>query len=273
MRLHESREKDLINKGRIYCDSGKLQKALTCLNEVIESNSQSHEAFYIIGNIFHKNGEMSKAIRAFSKVLELEPEHTDAAISLSILYNDIGKYEKGKEIFEKAQEQVENSRETNTDTLTNSKVIKPSGDPHINKKFAYKHYELADLYMSYGRYDEALFEYNKTVALDPNNLEARIKNSKAYAKKGFISKAIDELRRLKVEYPSYHAARIALGILYFGHSKVIEAQAEWQKVLSLDPNNEDAKMYLAISESATETHLNEKLGATTHTLNSVENKI
>lgn len=256
MRLHRTKEKDLIGQGRMYCDSGNLQKALTCLNEVIETNSQSHEAFYIIGNVFHKNGEMSKAIKAFSKVLELEPNHTDAAISLSILYNDIGKYEEAKAVFEKAHEQVKSSREINTNNLTKSKVTKQSGDPHINKKFAYKHYELADLYMSYGRYDEALFEYNKTVALDPNNLEARVKTCKAYAKKGFISKAIDELRRLKVEYPSYHPAKIALGVLYFSCSKVIEAQTEWQKVLSLDPNNEEAKMYLSMSESATETNLN-----------------
>ena len=130
-----------------------------------------------------------------------------------------------------------------------------SGDPHINKKFSYKHYELADLYMSYRRHDEALLEYKKAITLDPDNLEARIKVSKAYAKKGLVSKAVDELRRIKLEHPHYHPARIALGILYFSHSKVIEAQTEWQKVLSLDPGNQEAKMYLSMSQSATETAL------------------
>lgn len=251
-----SKEKNLIDKGRIYCNSGDLQKALTCLNEVIEGNPKSHEAFYIIGNTFHKNGEISKAIRAFSKALELEPEHTDAAIALSVLYNDIGRYEEGKAIFEKAHEQVRSSREIDTNSLVNSShAVRRSGYPHINKKFSYKHYELAELYTSYGRYDEALFEYNKTIALDPSNLEARIKVGKVYAKKGFIAKSIDELKRLKREHPSYHPVRIALGLLYFSHDKVIEAQKEWRNILSLDPGNEDAKMYLKMSESATETRL------------------
>ena len=240
------KEQDLVQSGRGFCDSGDLQKALTCLNEVIEMNSESSEAFYVIGNVFHKNGEMGKAIKAFTKVLELEPAHTDAAISLSILYNDIGKYDKAQEIFEKAHEQVKSIREPTEEF---------AGDPHINKKFSFKHYELADIYLSYRRYDEALFEYKKAVALDPGNLEARIKAAKAYAKKGLISKAADELRRLKTEHPQYHPARIALGVLYFSHSKVIEAQTEWQKVLSLDPENQEAKMYLTMSKSATETSL------------------
>lgn len=253
----QSKEQNLILQGRNYCESGDLQKALTCLNEVIEMNAKSHEAFYIIGDIFHKNGEIAKAIKAFSRVLELEPAHTDAAIGLSVLYNDIGKYEKAQEIFEKAYEQVKSTRNSSIDDdLMPSKTeINAPRDPHINKKFSNKHYELAELYMSYRRYDEALFEYKKTVALDSGNLEARIKIGKVYAKKGFVAKAVDELRRLKLEHPHYHPARIALGVLYFSHSKVIEAQTEWKKVLSFNPDNQDAKMYLAMSDSATETAL------------------
>ena len=257
----EFEEKKLIDQGRMFCESGDLQKALSCLNQVIENNPQAHDAFYEIGNVLHKNGEISKAIKAFSKVLELEPKHTNAAIGLSVLYNDIGQYEEAQKVFEQAHEQVKNFRNTanmiEQNSHNSSKIMLKSEDPHLNKKFAYKHYELADLYMSHGRYDEALFEYNKTTALDPNNLEARIKTGKVYAKKGFVSKAIEELKRLKREHPSYYPARVALGVVYFSYSKVIEAQIEWQKVLALNPENEDAKMYLVMSESATETSLRE----------------
>jgi len=48
-------------------------------------------------------------------------------------------------------------------------------------------------------------------------------------------------------------ARIALGLLYYGNGNIIEAQAEWQNVLSRDPNHPDAVMYLQLSRSATET--------------------
>ena len=128
-------------------------------------------------------------------------------------------------------------------------------DAHINKKFSSKHFELADLYLSYNRYDEALFEFNKVVALDPSNLEAKIKIAKVYAKKGFIAKAIEELRTLKNEEPNYAPARIALGVIHYGNGNVLEAQAEWEKVVLKDPFNQEANMYLNLSKTATETNL------------------
>jgi tetratricopeptide (TPR) repeat protein len=109
------------------------------------------------------------------------------------------------------------------------------------------------MYASYSRHDEALFEYNKASALDPENLEIRIKISKNYSKKGFLSKAFEELKRLKNEQPGYMPARIALGLLYYGNGNIIEAQAEWQNVLSREPNHAEASMYVNLSRGATET--------------------
>ncbi|OFZ25147.1 MAG: hypothetical protein A2381_11940 [Bdellovibrionales bacterium RIFOXYB1_FULL_37_110] len=239
-----NKESDLINKARDFYNRGKYKEAKILLNDIIDSNGKSAEAFYYLGNIFHIDGEIGKAIKAFNKVLELDPCHTDASISLSILYNDIGKYEEGKKIFDQTNERIK-SRKTKENVE----------DRHINKKFAEKHYELAEMYMSYNRYDEALYEYNKVNALNPEHLETRIKVAKVYSKKGFVSKAFDELRKLKTENPGFIPARIALGILFYGNGKVLEAQNEWRNVLVKDPYNSEAKMYLNLSETATETSI------------------
>ncbi len=114
---------------------------------------------------------------------------------------------------------------------------------------------MADLYLTYQRYDEALFEFNKAIGLDSTNLEARIKIAKCYAKKGFVNKAIDELKVLKNEEPNYAPARVALGIIHYGNGDVLEAQTEWEKVLLKDPFNQEASMYLNLSKTATETTL------------------
>ncbi len=232
---------DLLKKAKEAFQTNDLKTASLFLNEVIEQNPNATEAFFYLANVFHIRGELGKAIKAFQRVLELDPHHTDAAISLSVIYNDIGKYEDAKIIFEKANNQVKTNQHQGI------------SDPHLNKKFSLKHYEIAEMYLSYGRADEALFEYNKASTLDPDNLEIRIKVAKTYAKKGFISKAFEELKRLKNEYPAYMPARIALGLLYYGNGNIIEAQAEWQNVLSRDPNHPDAVMYLQLSRSATET--------------------
>lgn len=93
------------------------------------------------------------------------------------------------------------------------------------------------------------------IGLDPENLEAKIKIAKVYAKKGFIAKAIREARTLKNEEPNYAPARIALGVLHYGNGNILEAQTEWEKVLLKDPFHAEASMYLNLSQTATETNL------------------
>lgn len=232
---------DLLKKAKEAFQKNDLKTASLFLNEIIDQNPNATEAYFYLANVFHVRGELGKAIKGFQRVLELDPNHTDAAISLSVIYNDIGKYEEAKAIFEKANNQVKNTQGQGV------------ADPHLNKKFSLKHYELAEMYVSYGRCDEALFEYNKAIALDTDNLEIRIKVAKTYTKKGFTSKAFDELRRLKNENPGYMPARIALGLLYYGNGNIIEATAEWQNVLSREPNHPEAMMYVNLSRTASET--------------------
>lgn len=235
---------DLLKKAKEAYQKSDLKTASLFLNELIEQNPNATEAYFYLANVFHVRGELGKAIKAFQRVLELDPHHTDAAISLSVIFNDIGRYEEAKAIFEKTNNQVKNTQ------------LQGVTDPHLNKKFSLKHYELAEMYASYGRSDEALFEYNKAITLDPDNLEIRIKMAKAYTKKGFTSKAFEELKRLKNEHPGYMPARMALGLLYYGNGNIIEAQAEWQNVLGREPQHAEALMYLNLSRSATETTVN-----------------
>lgn len=225
-----------------FFNKNELTKAQKSFEEVIDLNPKNTNAYFYLGNIFHIKGILGKAIKAFNKVLELDPKHTDASISLSVILNDIGRYEQAKEVFDSA-----------------NKFVKKDGgaiaDPKLNKTFSLKHFEIAEMYFSYNRYDEALFEYNKAIALDPDTLDIRIKIAKVYSKKGFVSKAIEELRSLKSEYPNYVPARVALGLLHYGQGNVLEAQTEWENALYKDPSNEEVQMYLNLAKSATETNL------------------
>ncbi len=237
---------ELLKNAKECFDKGNYKQASLLFNEIIESDSKCFDAIFYMANIFHMKGEIGKAIKAFKKVLEINPDHTDASIGLSVIYNDIGKYDEAKRIFDQADRRVK----TNT-----TNTYQTSSDSYINKKFSLKHFELAELYFTYGRYDEALFEYNKSTILDPENLEGRIKVAKVYAKKGLISKSCDELKKLKNEYPRYMPARVALGVLYYGNGNILEARSEWERVQVLDPQNSEAATYLNLSQAATETKI------------------
>ncbi|MBI2521350.1 MAG: tetratricopeptide repeat protein [Bdellovibrio sp.] len=238
-------EKDLLDNAFQANKIGNVKEAEELFQESIILNAKNPKPFFALANIYHRRGEIGKAIKAFSKVLELDPCHTEAAISLSVIYNDIGKYEEAKKIFEAASDRVKTASTTG-----------PVDDVHVNKKFAQRHFELAEQYFTYCKYDDALFEYSKASSLDIENAEIKLKIAKVYAKKGLINKASEELRKLKTERPNYIPARLALGLIYYGSGKIIEAQQEWMKILAIAPDNGEAKTYLSLADNATETLLN-----------------
>ena len=241
--MNSAVEKNL-NQVRALIKTSEFKKAEKYLSRLVSVGEENPNVYFELGNLYHLRGEIGRAIKSFKKTLEVDPSHTDASISLSVLLNDVGQYSEARKVFEDTDRRVKQG--------AGSSLIE---DKHINKKFSLKHLELADLYLTYNRFDEALFELKKASALDSKNLEFKLKLARIYSKKGFKSKAIEELVKLKNENPDFHEARVALGVLYFGIGNVLEAQVEWEKVLVKEPKNSDALTYLELSKNANEVSL------------------
>lgn len=230
----------LCEQGLQYFKQDQLDLALECFEKYLLEYPKNTQALYHTGICAHHLGKIQLALSALEKVLQLDPDHTDASIALSALHNDLGNYTKGQQIFDAALKRVKTQRQSG------------EKDPYINRKFALKHFEIGEMYLAHERFDEALAQFQRVLALDPSYLEGRIRLAKTYAKKGLMAKAILELKTLKNEHPDFHAARLALGILYFGLGNVLEAQNEWQKILDMCPNHRAAQDYLKLSMGATE---------------------
>jgi len=220
---------DLLAK-RDFAGSEELIK------EKLREAPDSADAHYFLGVWHYLQGNLGETVQNLRRSLSLDPHHTDAAICLSVLYNDVGKYDEAKHIFEQANQSV---------------VHKQSGkDLGIDQKFAIKHLELADLYFRYRRYDESIEEYGKAAVLDPTTPEIRIRLAKAYAKKGFLSRAMQELQTLKNELPKYIPARIQLGLLHYSQGNLLDAELEWEGIADIEPMNREAIAYLEMAKQA-----------------------
>lgn len=186
--------------------------------------------FYLRGLLRSYQSRLVESIEDLKKALYHDPKHTDAAICLSVILNDIGRYDEAKKIFEQANQSV---------------FLKQIGDDvQIDRRFSVKHFEVGDLYFRYRRFDEAIEEYNKAILLDPQSTDIRVKRAKAFAKKGFITRAIQELQQLKAERPNDLTIRIQLGLLHYSQSNLLDAEIEWESVLELDPVHREATAYL-----------------------------
>ncbi len=212
----------------------EFQQAEQLITARLREDPEDPDTHYFHGVLRYLQGQLAPTVESLKKALLLDPKHTDAAICLSVLYNDIGKYDEAKRVFEQANQSV-----TAKASLENSE---------INRKFAVKHLEIADLYFRYRRFDEAIEEYGKAILLEPSNLEIRIRRAKAYAKKGFLTRSMQELQQLKHEYPEYIPARIQLGLLHYSQGNVLDAELEWEAVLEIDADHREAQAYLKMAQ-------------------------
>ena len=211
-------------------------RAEPLIREKIRKDPSDPDGHYLLGVMYYFQGQLGHTIENLKKALSYDPRHTDAAICLSVLYNDIGKYDDARKVFEQANQSVAHKR--------------TGDDLRIDRKFAVKHLELADLYFRYRRYDEAIDEYGKASRLDPTNFEMLIRRAKAFAKKGFLTRAMQELQQLKHEHPQYIPARIQLGLLHYSQGNILDAELEWEAILEAEPQNREAQAYLQMAKRA-----------------------
>ncbi len=206
------------------------------IQEKIRRNPNGADGYYLLGVFHYMQGRLGTTVENLKRALAIDPKHTDAAICLSVLYNDIGKYDEAKQVFEQANQSVAHKR---------------TGDiVGVDRKFAVKHLELADLYFRYRRYDEAIEEYAKAAMLDPSALEIRIRRAKAFAKKGFLTRAMQELQQLKNEHPDYVPGQLQLGLLHYSQGNLLDAELEWEHVLERSPGHREALAYLEMARKA-----------------------
>lgn len=214
----------------------QFPEAETLIRDRLRIDPENADNYYLLGVMHYFQGQIGLTVDNFRKSLAIDPKHTDAAICLSVLFNDIGKYDDAKKVFEQANQSI---------TIKQS-----SGDLEIDRKFAAKHLEIADLYFRYRRYDEAIEEYGKAARLDPFTLDIRIRRAKAYAKKGFFTRSMQELQQLKREYAHYTPARIQLGLLHYSQGNILDAELEWESVINIEPENREALAYLQMAKKA-----------------------
>jgi tetratricopeptide (TPR) repeat protein len=191
---------------------------------------------YFLGIVYHFQGQLGTAIESLKKALALDPKHTDAAICLSVLYNDIGKYDEARAIFQNASKTVAQSQQAKTG--------------EVDKKFSTKHLELGDLYFRYRRFDEAIEEYTKASNLDPLEIDIQIKRAKSYSKKGFVTRAIQELQNLREDHGTNPEIGIQLGLLHFSQGNILDAELEWESVMTVHPDHPKAKELLDMAKSS-----------------------
>ena len=235
---------ELLETTRENFREGNYRVAESLLQQLLLSDGKNPEIFHMLATIYYDQGKFNKAIRTFRRALEIDPTFTDASVGLSIILNDLGRYEEGKKVFIEAQEALA-KRSTTVDS-------------YAQEKLALKHDELGELYFQYKRYDEALEQYQRALALSSRKPELRMKIVEAHLRRNVgddQAEAMRELKSLTAEYPTFVPARLQLGLLYYNSRQVVAAIEQWETVLLRDPEHPVALKYLQMAQQSGSTLL------------------
>lgn len=80
---------DTINK---LISEGRTDEAIRLLDELIEKNTSSDEAYYLRGKAYHKKGDVRQALNNYLSAMDINPDSPakvahDALIRIMNFYN------------------------------------------------------------------------------------------------------------------------------------------------------------------------------------------
>ncbi len=237
-------ELELFATAEEYFKGNRYVEAEPLLNQLVLKNSKRPEVFHMLGTIYYDQGKFNKAIRSFRRALELNPGYTDSSVGLSVILNDIGRYEEGQKVFDEARAML---------TMKSPETE----NHHLDERFSAKHDELGELYLRHGRFDEALHEFQKALALTRlRRPEISVSVAECHIHLNNFPLAIRELRLVVREFPQFVPARLRLGKCYYDSQQVPEAIEQWEAALRLEPANSTAKDFLRLAQTIQVTSLN-----------------
>jgi tetratricopeptide (TPR) repeat protein len=222
---------ELFNAAKEYFIEGHYKVVEPMIQQLMIIDDKNPEVHYMAGTLFFEKGQMKRALNSFKRSLEIDPNFTDSSIGLSIILNDLGRYNEGQRVFEEAY------------ALMKQKDAS-GNEPYVNEKLAIKHEELGDLYFLYKRFEEALENYNKAADFSKNRLNYKLKAIDCLIHMKLLSRALKEAQILEKNHPNKTDLLLKMAQIHYQMSQSRDAEDYWERVLSLDPSNIEAKSHL-----------------------------
>ena len=228
--------KQAIALGREHYANREYGKAERHLKHVVEAEQAAMfpDIHNMLGVIQHDRGNLLEAKAAFGRALAINPNYTEAALNLAVTCNDLGNYDEAQQIYRRA--------------LRRTEYGSGKGDRYARGKVANLHAEVAQAYLDMGLVEEAIKQYRAAVRLCPKFADLRVKLAEVYQQVGDVVSAKYELSEAIEARPEYTRARNLMGVvlLVTGHRDL--AIAEWEKALSMDPDDRATQMYLRMAK-------------------------
>jgi tetratricopeptide (TPR) repeat protein len=197
--------------------NGDPTKQKEILEKLVSAYPNDERAHFNLGGYYFGQQDLAQAISHYKRATELAPDYSTAFNILGYAYRQNEAYSDAENAFKKYIELIPN-------------------DPNPYDSYA-------ELLLKMGRFDEAITQYNKALAIEPNFINSHFGIAAASLYKGKGADAQAELQKMTQKARTDAERRTALfgqTVVAIDSGKLDQALAEVEKQFAIAQKNNDA---------------------------------
>lgn len=250
----------MSNSGMLLRLSGSLREVLGTRRRqsadewVAGSNGGEAEHLFLRATALFRTGDAETAIRLLRQAIAISPAFSDAIEAEGEALDMSGDTAAASARYEQARKLRQAGRAGAPDRHF---VLRQQGSHTAEivaytrvlkslKKFALPHLARGNAYLADGQPDLALADYERTLKLHPNSLDALALKGEALSALGQYAAAIEALDRVLAARAKDAEALNARGIAHMALGHIDQANADWRQQLGLLGGRPSAAAYVAL---------------------------
>jgi tetratricopeptide (TPR) repeat protein len=227
--------------------SGRLEEAAAAYAEVIKLQPDLAEVYVNFGLVRHEQKKYEEAIGLFEKAISLKPSLAGAHLFLGIDQYSLGRFEPALRSLEEAARMAPDNPQSLMWLGVAALAAGRTADAakHLDRAAALAPNEIDILYHR-GRAHLKLSQesYQQMFKIDPKSARVHQVLAQSYEEAGKDSEAIAEYELTLKLAPAISGINEALGSLLWKNHRMDEAEAAFERELTIDPHNSIARYKL-----------------------------
>jgi tetratricopeptide (TPR) repeat protein len=222
----------LIRLGNAYLDQGRPDAAEPLFTRALASDPRMVAALFGLGRCALARKDYTMAIVQLERALTIDPDAAAVHYPLGLAYRGAGQLD-----------------QANVHLQVRAAALEPPDPIYDEVRVLLETpvaYELrGGAAMAHGQWDEAIADFRKGVALDPDEPALRHKLATALALKGNRREALETMRETVRRSPAFAKGHYSLALLYLQSGDVAQAAASFEDALRVEPKYVEACLQLA----------------------------